>query len=225
MKAMRTTRVYLVRHGMTDWNRRGRLQGLLDTPLNAEGLRQAHALATRFDALADSLESRGAAAGSAGSAAGASRVIASPLARARATADVVSNRLAIPLDTDARLLEIDHGAWTGQTMAEIASRHPDAVDDDGHLQGDAPAVVRAESLAAVYRRASSLLADLLDSHPGQSLIIVGHGVTNALLFGAAAGCDAAHLHAPPAPNAGGMVMTFRGRQLSECRAIPLAGRP
>jgi broad specificity phosphatase PhoE len=206
----RTTRVYLVRHGTTDWNQIGRLQGLLDTRLNATGLREASGLAARFRSGATPV----------------SRVIASPLSRARTTADIVSRRLAIPLDTDARLREVDHGDWTGLTIAQIARRHPDAVDRQDHLQGDAPIAVRAEPLAAVYRRASALLADLLDAHLGQSLIIVGHGVTNALLCGAAAGgCDTAHLQAPPAPNTGGMVMTFHGRQLAACRPLALEGRP
>jgi broad specificity phosphatase PhoE len=204
----KTTRVYLVRHGTTDWNQIGRLQGLLDTRLNATGLRDAHGLARRFSATP------------------VERVIASPLSRARTTADIVSRHLAVPLDTDAHLLEVDHGDWTGQTIAQIARRHPDAVDREGHLQGDAPAAVRAESLASVYRRASALLADLLDSHLGQSLVIIGHGVTNALLFGAAAGGgNSAHASIPPAPNTGGIVMTFQGRHLDACRAIVLEGRP
>ncbi len=219
MSSRTITHVYLVRHGTTNWNRSGRLQGLSDTPLNAMGMREAHGLARRLGTASLARVS------SASPIHRLTRVLASPLSRARTTADIVSRHLAVPLETDARLLELDHGDWTGQTIAAIALRHPDAASRDGHLQGDAPAAIRAETLASVYLRASSLLTDLLDSHLGQSLVIIGHGVTNALLSSAAAGGETAHASVPPAPNTGGIVMTFHGRHLAACRSIALEGRP
>ena len=79
--------LFLFRHGETDWNREGRLQGHTDTPLNATGLAQAQALAEslrphRLDA-----------------------VVSSDLARARTTAQIVAEALRVPLFIEAGLRE------------------------------------------------------------------------------------------------------------------------
>jgi len=93
----------LIRHGLTDWNVAGRFQGQSDRPLSEEGRRQARRLArrtARFGAI--------------------DRVVASPLARARETAE-----LAFPghtVTTDARLMELDFGAFEGATALENARR-------------------------------------------------------------------------------------------------------
>jgi len=212
------TCMYLVRHGMTDWNRIGRLQGRRDTPLNATGLRQANELGRRFHATALPRVAREPVPRR------VTRVIASPLSRARTTAVIVSRHLAVPLETDERLIELDHGSWTGRTIAEIARRHPDAADLRGQLQGDAPAAVRAETLTSVYHRASSLMTHLLNAYAGQSIVVVGHGVTNALLSSVAMhGSDTPYACVASTPNTGGIVMTFQGRHLAAHRTIGVEG--
>jgi broad specificity phosphatase PhoE len=94
------TELLLVRHGETDWNADGRLQGQTDRPLTDFGRRQARELA---EELADEqLEA----------------IYASDLARARETAEIVGRRLdlAVALDTDLR--EKDWGTWEGLTAVE-----------------------------------------------------------------------------------------------------------
>ncbi|MHB8648584.1 MAG: histidine phosphatase family protein [Gaiellaceae bacterium] len=90
----------LVRHGETDWNAAGRLQGHTDRPLNEHGRRQARALAER-------LAGEGIAA-----------VYASDLARARETAEIVAARLGLPVATDPDLREKNWGSWEGLTSEE-----------------------------------------------------------------------------------------------------------
>jgi probable phosphoglycerate mutase len=94
------TTLLLVRHGETDWNAEGRLQGHTDRPLNEHGRRQANELAERL-------------AGE-----GADAIYASDLARARETAEIVGGRLGLPVVIDADLREKNWGNWEGLTGDE-----------------------------------------------------------------------------------------------------------
>jgi broad specificity phosphatase PhoE len=94
------TRLLLVRHGETDWNAEGRLQGQTDRPLSDYGRRQARQLA-------DELESEVFQA-----------IYSSDLVRARETAEIVGRRLAIPVELDPDLREKDWGTWEGLTAVE-----------------------------------------------------------------------------------------------------------
>jgi len=94
------TTLLLVRHGETDWNFDGRLQGHTDRPLSDFGRRQARQLA---DELADEeLEA----------------IYASDLARARETAEIVGERLGLATVLDPDLREKDWGTWEGLTAVE-----------------------------------------------------------------------------------------------------------
>jgi probable phosphoglycerate mutase len=94
------TTLLLVRHGETDWNADGRLQGHTDRPLSDYGRRQAHRLA-------DELEGEQFDA-----------IYASDLARARETAEIVAERLHLAVILDADLREKDWGTWEGLTSME-----------------------------------------------------------------------------------------------------------
>lgn len=99
-------RFLVVRHGETEWNRMGRRQGRLDSPLTENGWRHAETAAGLCAAL------------------GADSVFSSPLGRGRVTADVVGSRLSLPVVVVSDLAEIDHGAFAGLTNEEIVARHP-----------------------------------------------------------------------------------------------------
>jgi len=96
------TRLLLVRHGETDWNAEGRLQGHTDRPLSDYGRRQAQALAEELaDEPLDAL-------------------YASDLARARETAEIVGARLGLPVVLEPDLREKNWGTWEGLTPTERA---------------------------------------------------------------------------------------------------------
>jgi len=94
------TVLLLVRHGETDWNAEGRLQGHTDTPLNDYGRRQAAALA-------EQLAGDGIAA-----------IYASDLSRARETAEIVGGRIGLPVSVEPDLREKNWGSWEGLTPKE-----------------------------------------------------------------------------------------------------------
>src|SRR4051794_22562365 len=110
--------IYYMRHGETDWNVEGRLQGGIDTPLNELGLTQA-AHAGRV--LADLLVRQGVDASNLA-------FVASPLQRARLTMDAVRAELKLPpggYALDDRLREIGYGHWEGSTLAQAQISHPE----------------------------------------------------------------------------------------------------
>ena len=101
-------RVLLARHGQTDWNAAGRIQGASDVPLNERGREQAAALAGRvLDAGA------------------ISAVYTSPLKRARETAEIIGRRLGLEPVPVAALTELNFGDWEGCSWEEIGRRWPE----------------------------------------------------------------------------------------------------
>jgi broad specificity phosphatase PhoE len=94
------TVLLLARHGETDWNAEGRLQGHTDRPLNDFGRRQAKELADRL-------------AGE-----GADAIYTSDLVRAKETAEIVGERLGLTVVVDPDLREKDWGTWEGLTGDE-----------------------------------------------------------------------------------------------------------
>jgi len=107
--------LYYIRHGETDWNALGKLQGTQDVPINERGRAQA-AQAGRI--LSDLLRRDGHDKRTI-------PFVASPLGRARTTMELVRETLALPPETytiDDRLREIGYGEWEGSTLAEAEAR-------------------------------------------------------------------------------------------------------
>jgi broad specificity phosphatase PhoE len=94
------TELLLVRHGETDWNAEGKLQGHTDRPLNKYGRRQAQALADKL--AGERIDA----------------VYASDLARARETAEIVGEKLGLTVAVDPDLREKNWGNWEGLTSDE-----------------------------------------------------------------------------------------------------------
>jgi broad specificity phosphatase PhoE len=110
--------IYYIRHGETQWNADGRLQGVRDVPLNDLGRKQA-AHAGRV--LADLLERHGHDRRDL-------PYVSSPLGRARTTMELMRGVLQLPVQdyaTDDRLREIGYGTWEGSTLAEVQVADPE----------------------------------------------------------------------------------------------------
>ena len=154
-----TLRLLLARHGQTEWNQEGRYQGQSDPPLSDEGRADAAALGERLQHD------------------GISRIIASPLRRARETAVIVGRKLRVGvLYIDARLAEIAYGTWEGLTQADVKARWPDELR---HWKRT-PETMRfpgGETLAEARDRLLGALADLSARHnPGRGAVLaVTHG--------------------------------------------------
>lgn len=106
--------IYFIRHGETDWNREGRLQGQRDIPLNDLGRQQSAEVALH---LRDTL----------GAKVGTLPWIASPMTRVMETMRIVRNRLGLPPDDvriEPRLIELGFGRWEGLTWKEVSKSDP-----------------------------------------------------------------------------------------------------
>lgn len=155
-------RCLLVRHGETEWNRLGRRQGRLDSPLTETGRRDAESVADLCRAL------------------DAGAVSSSPLGRARATADIVGARLSLPVTIIDELAEIDHGAFAGLTNDEVEARHP------GELARRARSKYRwsfpdGESYADADVRAVAAL-DAVSATGASSPVLVTHEMIGRMLL-------------------------------------------
>jgi phosphoserine phosphatase len=145
----------LARHGETDWNRNGILQGHIDVPLNTMGRRQAHGLGVRLaNCQIDAL-------------------YASDLRRAAETAAIVGNLLGLEPRLSAALREIDIGRWAGLTYAELANRYPDAVA--ALARGEDVPRGGAERLCELQVRMVAEFGRLCRDHPDQTVLLISHG--------------------------------------------------
>ncbi len=160
--------VLLARHGETDDNAGGRLQGHRDPPLNPRGRNQARALA---EALAGE---------------GLASLWSSPLRRALETADIVGRALGLgPPRVDARLMEVDVGDWAGRTLDEVREHEP-ALVARWRARDPAFRVPGGESLAEQVARVAAALADVRASGDLPALVVCHGGTIRAALHGAGA---------------------------------------
>lgn len=164
-------RLFIVRHGETEWNRDGRFQGQRDTKLSDHGLAQADAVADflrghRFDA-----------------------VISSPLERARVTGERIAAACGCDkFETVDALTEIGHGDWEGVLASEVAERWPELLlqwHTSPHtvvMPGEG-----GESLRGVQIRAMTAIDDIARRYGGDVVIASHDAVIKVLLcefFGA-----------------------------------------
>ena len=160
-----TLRIYLARHGETDWNAERRLQGRTDTALNSTGRQQAAKLAERLKGVR------------------LDAVYSSALSRSRETAEIV--RGEVPLKSLAGLNERNHGKFEGAkvdgsdpvTEKEWRQRRRDPEDE---LDG-------GESLNQFYERVRTTFGAIRSQHGSGAILIVGHSLTNQMILRALLG--------------------------------------
>lgn len=176
--------IYLIRHGETDWNRDGRLQGQRDIPLNATGREQAAEAARRLATVLDD------------AALSSMAFVSSPLERARETMELLRAALGLIPEgygTDARLAEIGFGTWEGLTWAEVAKTDPAGC---GVRRRAVWTFVPpgGESYADVAARAEAWLATL----SGPTVVVTHGGVIRTLmvLIAGTPPHEAAHIDIP-----------------------------
>ena len=149
---------YLVRHGETEWNAAGRIQGRADVPLSERGRLQMRLLAGRL-------------AGREFSA-----VYASDLSRAVESARVIVGEAGSPVRTDADLREFCYGEWEGLTLEEVKARHGDTFAERLGRDENAFAAPSGEDSTEVLRRVRRFYAKTVAEHSdSEDLLVVAHG--------------------------------------------------
>ncbi|MGJ8545257.1 MAG: histidine phosphatase family protein [Sulfitobacter sp.] len=147
--------LYILRHGETEWNAKGLLQGKFDSALTPKGRAQA----LHQQALLKTCDLTGFAA------------ITSPQARAEQTAQIALAGVISPITRDDRLREIGLGAWAGEHRARLLRAH--AIPNGFALYERAPG---GEGFAALRARCDAFLSGLTSP-----AVLVTHGMTSRML--------------------------------------------
>lgn len=152
-------KIYLVRHGQTDWNYQKKIQGQQDVDINEQGIRQAEKLAEILKNVPFEY------------------AVCSPLTRAHHTAEILLKYHSVPLSYDERLKEIYLGKWEGKTHKEVMTQEKNPVwqyfhcPENYHPDGD------MESLEKLYRRGEAFVREVLfplEDHY-ETILVVAHG--------------------------------------------------
>ncbi|GEA15309.1 MAG: hypothetical protein PWR22_49 [Moorella sp. (in: firmicutes)] len=167
---MEGTRVYLVRHGETEWNNAGRYQGHSDVALSPRGRQQAELLRERFRHV--SLDG----------------VYSSDLSRARETAATIAAPHGLEVNTVTGLREINFGAWEGLTYQEIVAGFP--CEWEAWRRDPANKIVPGgESFRQVMERAWRAFNGIVRQEKGRNILLVAHGGSLRALICAILGLD------------------------------------
>ena len=151
--------IYFIRHGETDWNLEGRLQGQKDIPLNDVGRVQADEAGRKLKALAPHVEDLA--------------YIASPMTRTRETMEILRETLGLHPESyrlDERLVELTFGIWEGMTWKEVRKAEPALAalreQDKWHYAPPGG----GESYAMLVERIRPVLDDIT-----RDTVVVAHG--------------------------------------------------
>lgn len=185
--------IYFVRHGETDWNLEGRLQGQKDIPLNDFGRVQAEEAGRRLQSLTAHPEDLD--------------YVASPMVRTRETMEIMREAMGLHppyYRLDERLVELTFGEWEGLTWKEVRAKEPQAAAArERDKWGYAPPG-GGESYAMLTDRVRPILDDIT-----RDTVIVAHGgVARAFL---AIACSIHPRHAAIMDIWQGRVLVLEGR--------------
>lgn len=147
------TMLYVVRHGMTEWNAARRLAGRLPgVPLSADGRREAEAVAGRLAAIP------------------LAAVVSSPIARAQETAELIARPHGLAVVSDDAFTEREYAAWQGWYSADIHARFP----DDVRAVARGEPVADVESVRAMTERVWDGVERLVLAYPDAAVAVVSH---------------------------------------------------
>jgi probable phosphoglycerate mutase len=165
-----TTQLLVIRHGETAWNAEHRIQGHLDIPLSATGVRQAGRLAQRL--ATERIHA----------------VYSSELARAWLTAEPLAERLGLEVIPEPRLRERCFGIFEGLTLDEIAAQHP-AAFQSWRARDPAWAMDGGETGQQLIDRVLDAMHDIAGRHRGETVALVTHGGVLDVAYRAARALD------------------------------------
>lgn len=171
-------KLYVIRHGETEWNTQKRSQGRLDSALTEKGKKDARLLGERLKET------------------DFQRIISSPSKRTMETAKLVAGEQYTSIETDERLMEIHLGAWQGKVEEDIQREYPEQF----HAYWNEPASyvsVGGESFHDVKERIHKFLQELEKNTPNGNVLVVTHGVVIKALYLLCRNAPIEEIWAPP----------------------------
>ncbi len=157
--------IYLLRHGQTDYNRDGRLQGQTDSQLTSLGMAQVQAMANVLAREIGDLTGW--------------RILASPMRRTRQSAAIVARTLGLPVEIEPALIEVGCGCWENRMYADLRVEQPEAFSGRDWVFNSPD----GERFEDVDGRVRPWLASL-PPEGERKVIAVSHGIAGSLMRGA-----------------------------------------
>lgn len=185
------TRLYLVRHGETEWNKAGRIQGGIDTELSDYGLEQAHTLGRRL--AREKIDV----------------IYSSRLKRAMNTARILGEYNKCNIYEADNNHEIRLGPWEGMTIDEIRKKY----DSHYRVYTEDPSnffMPGAETLLQLADRTYKAILDIVDKHLGGNILLVSHGTAIKAAMMKLLGIDLCHYKKFKIDNASITIIDFYG---------------
>jgi len=152
------TKIYLTRHGETEWNRQLRFQGHKNSDLTDKGILGAELLADRIEEI------------------DIDYIISSPLMRAYHTAEIAKGNKNIEIIKHEGLMEINLGDFEGMSYTEIKAKHPKMLEsiEKDPLNNRYP---NGENLKEFYNRVLKAFKEIIEKYKNKTILIVAHGGT------------------------------------------------
>ena len=173
------TKVYLIRHGKTQWNLESRYQGANGySPLLKDSYREIELLASSLQRIPFE------------------HAYASPLKRARITAQALLNHLnpEIPLTIDSRLKEFNLGKMEGMHFEDVAAKWPEVLKNFRHHPDKYDeSLVEGESFLEVIARFRAAIEEYCRQYPNGNILVISHGAALNAAINALIGTPLAHL--------------------------------
>lgn len=159
-------RIFLIRHGETEWNLQGKLQGNSEVRLTSEGVRQARLLAEHLPFQH------------------VDTIYSSDLSRAVETATILAKHFNLPVKKVPELREANFGDWEGRLIRELAEESP---NDFGKFFIDPERChpPHGETFLECQARVMNVIRDIIAEHENQNVMVVSHGAAIRLIIGAA----------------------------------------
>jgi len=156
-------RLFLLRHGRTQWNKEGIFRGRADIPLDEIGKKEAELLGKRLKDVP------------------IKAIFSSPLKRAQETASIIASFTKSPVFVREELIDISFGSWEGLSVEEVKFRFPDLYEKWLNAPHEL-SFPQGESLKVVEERAFSLIEDLKSNHQKDTIALVTHRVVLKVLI-------------------------------------------
>ena len=160
------TKIFLVRHGETEWNAIGKLQGSSDIKLLPEGIRQAHLLAEHapFHTV--------------------DAIYSSDLSRAVMTAEILADKFNLPVIEERGLRETSFGDWEGKFLSDLAKENPKGFENF-FRHPDRVQPPNGETFLQSQARIMNALEEIIADNEDKNIIVVSHGAAIRLIICAA----------------------------------------
>jgi len=186
------TKIILVRHGETDWNKEEIFRGRVDVELNETGIRQAEVLAEYLSDLR------------------IDTVYSSPLKRALKTAEMIASYHRVDVEIAPGLIDFNYGKWQGLPHQEVKDRYKELYAE--WIESPHRVIIPGgESLDDVRKRAVGVVDEAIAKYEG-AVILVSHRVVNKVLICALLGLDNSHFWNIRLDTCGITTFTYENKQ-------------